>query len=293
MPPSSDGLINRDAAVGCLARSSSRRSRSALRVSTRPRAPPTEAGAQSGAEGWSSEFYRFFGVNCARPQSVGRLDARRALQVEGLANRRATAVPSRTGRLSSRQWRNPFTALYTKWKQRSWRRSRSASVASADRDHLGTADNRALLREAARELDPQPGVGRCASLLFCMGAGRSCRSAERPRDAQGRARRRVKLPGGERYRRTEALCVHQPVSHLSIERRLRLNRFRTERFICAVTRHRIVKATDLWALRSLRREMEPQRVVSALLRYRYIAYAKAAAEVEPRGAKPAYNSTTK
>lgn len=195
------------------------------------------------------------------------------------------------------QWQDPFTALYTKWKQRELtsqydKRARSfegsisnispaaerASIARAARRYRGSSKRGQAI---GRLRIPRMGL----SLIFVNGT-----DPETLKKGPGRDRRTF-MPGENRLvyiagHRTTYLAPFSHIDSLRPGDRVTIE-VPYGTFIYSVTRHRIVVATDLSVLRSPRHELlelqacHPRFFAS----HRYIAYAQLV-RVEPRGGMP-------
>jgi sortase A len=195
------------------------------------------------------------------------------------------------------RWQDPFTALYTKWKQHQLasqyeKRVRSFSAAIS-RESLA-AERQSIAREARRyRLESKRGqaIGRIRSprmginMILVNGTDHDSLKKGPGRDL------RTFMPGENRlvYIAGHRTTYLAPFSHIDSLRRD--DRITIEvpygTFIYSVTHHRIVKATDLSVLRSPKHELlelqacHPRFFAS----HRYIAYARLV-RVEPRGAAP-------
>jgi sortase A len=195
------------------------------------------------------------------------------------------------------QWQDPFTALYTKWKQHQLASQYVKRVQSFDTTIPGTttATERGIIaRDAKRyRLSSKRGqvIGRLrvprmgVNMLLVNGTDHDTLKKGPGRDG------RTFMPGENRlvYIAGHRTTYLAPFSHID---RLRSgDRVTIEvpygTFIYAVTRHRIVKATDLSVLRSPRHEVVELQACHPrfFASHRYIAYARLL-RVEPRGAKP-------
>jgi sortase A len=195
------------------------------------------------------------------------------------------------------QWQDPFTALYTKWKQHQLASQYVKRVQSFDTTITGptTADERkSIAREAKRyRMSSKRGqvIGRLrvprmgVNMLLVNGTDHDTLKKGPGRDG------RTFMPGENRlvYIAGHRTTYLAPFSHID---RLRSgDRVTIEvpygTFIYAVTRHRIVKATDLSVLRSPKHEVVELQACHPrfFASHRYIAYARLL-RVEPRGAKP-------
>jgi sortase A len=195
------------------------------------------------------------------------------------------------------QWQDPFTALYTKWKQhqlasqyvkrtRSFEVTISGATVAAEREsiarlakHYRTSSTRGEVIGRLRV--PRMGV----NMLLVNGTDHDTLKKGPGRD------RRTFMPGENRlvYIAGHRTTYLAPFSHID---RLRSgDRITIEvpygTFIYAVTRHRIVQSTDLSVLRSPRHELVELQACHPrfFASHRYIAYAQLL-RVEPRGAKP-------
>ena len=195
------------------------------------------------------------------------------------------------------QWQDPFTALYTKWKQRqlaSQYEKRTRSFEPTITGATVTAERASIAREAKRYRTsstvgevigrlrvPRMGV----SMLLVNGTDHDTLKKGPGRD------KRTFMPGENRlvYIAGHRTTYLAPFSH--IDRLRRGDRITIEvpygTFIYAVTRHRIVKSTDLSVLRSPRHEVVELQACHPrfFASHRYIVYAKLI-RIEPRGAPP-------
>ena len=195
------------------------------------------------------------------------------------------------------QWQDPFTALYTKWQQhqlaaqyekrtRSFEPSISGATVAAERESI--AREAKLYRTSSTRGEvigrlrvPRMGV----NMLLVNGTDH-----DTLRKGPGRDNRTF-MPGENRlvYIAGHRTTYLAPFSH--IEKLRSGDRVTIEvpygTFIYAVTRHRIVKSTDLSVLRSPRHEVVELQACHPrfFASHRYIAYARLL-RVEPRGAKP-------
>lgn len=195
------------------------------------------------------------------------------------------------------QWQDPFTALYTKWKQRELTsqyddRARSFEVSLSGES---LAAKRASIARAARRYRLSSrlghGIGRLRvprmGVNMMMVEGTDAASLKK---GPGRHRRTF-MPGENRlvYIAGHRTTYGAPFSHISSMRSG--DRVMIEvpygTFIYSVTHHRIVKSTNLSVLRSPRYELlalqacHPRFFAS----HRYIAYARLV-RVEPQGGTP-------
>ena len=195
------------------------------------------------------------------------------------------------------QWQDPFTALYTTWKQHqlaSQYDKRAKSFTTTISGPTVKAERASIAREAKLyRLNSKRGqvIGRLRvprmgiNMLLVNGTDHDTLKKGPGRDG------RTFMPGENRlvYIAGHRTTYLAPFSH--IDRLRRGDRVTIEvpyaTFIYAVTRHRIVKSTDLSVLRSPRRELVELQACHPrfFATHRYIAYAKLL-RVEPRGAKP-------
>ena len=195
------------------------------------------------------------------------------------------------------QWQDPFTALYTTWRQHQLTSQYDKRVrafhAPIARDSVA-AERRSVAREARHyRLGSRRGeaIGRIkvprmgVSMILVNGTDHDTLKKGPGRDL------RTFMPGENRlvYIAGHRTTYLAPFSHID---RLRAgDRVTIEVpygiFVYAVTHHRIVKATDLSVLRSPRHEqLELQACHPRFFAtHRYIAYARLV-RVEPRGAAP-------
>ncbi|MDQ2981157.1 MAG: class E sortase [Actinomycetota bacterium] len=195
------------------------------------------------------------------------------------------------------QWQDPFTALYTKWTQRqlasqydkrtqSFEATISGATVAAERESIAREAKRYRMSSKRGEVIGRLRVPRMGvNMLLVNGTDHDTLKKGPGRD------NRTFMPGENRlvYIAGHRTTYLAPFSH--IDKLRGGDRFTIEvpygTFIYAVTRHRIVKSTDLSVLRSPRHELielqacHPRFFAS----HRYIAYAKLL-RVEPRGAKP-------
>ena len=199
------------------------------------------------------------------------------------------------------QWQDPFTALYTKWKQHqlasqyvkrteSFKPSITADTVAAERASIAREAKRYRLSSTRGEVIGRLRVPRMGvNMLLVNGTDHDTLKKGPGRD------NRTFMPGENRlvYIAGHRTTYLAPFSH--IDRLRRGDRVTIEvpygTFIYAVTRHRIVKSTDLSVLRSPRHELVELQACHPrfFASHRYIAYAQLL-RVEPRGAKP-YNVT--
>lgn len=199
------------------------------------------------------------------------------------------------------QWQDPFTALYTKWKQHELssqytKRARSfehpiattslaaerASVARAARRYRVTSKRGEAL---GRIVIPRMGL----NMIFVNGTDHETLKKGPGRDL------RTFMPGENRLvyiagHRTTYLAPFSSIDSMRPGDRITL-KLPYATFIYSTTHHRVVVSTDLSVLRSPRRELlelqacHPRFFAS----HRYIVYARLL-RVEPRGAAP-YQAT--
>jgi sortase A len=195
------------------------------------------------------------------------------------------------------QWQDPFTALYTTWKQHqlaSQYDKRTSSFKPAISGDTQAAEKASIAREAkSYRLNSTRGevIGRLrvprmgVNMLLVNGTDHETLKKGPGRDL------RTFMPGENRlvYIAGHRTTYLAPFSHID---RLRSgDRVTIEvpyaTFIYSVTGHRIVKSTDLSVLRSPRHELVELQACHPrfFASHRYIAYAKLL-RVEPRGAKP-------
>src|SRR6266851_4492762 len=195
------------------------------------------------------------------------------------------------------QWQDPFTALYTMWKQhqlaaqydkrtRSFKPDVSGVTQAAERESIAREAKRYRLSSTRGEVIGRLRVPRMGvNMLLVNGTDHETLKKGPGRDE------RTFMPGENRlvYIAGHRTTYLAPFSHID---RLRAgDRVTIEvpygTFIYAVTRHRIVKSTDLSVLRSPRHEVVELQACHPrfFASHRYIAYAKLL-RVEPRGAKP-------
>ena len=195
------------------------------------------------------------------------------------------------------QWQDPFTALYTTWKQHqlaSQYDKRARTFTTTISGPTVKAERASIAREAKRyRLSSKRGqvIGRIRvprmgiNMLLVNGTDHDTLKKGPGRDG------RTFMPGENRlvYIAGHRTTYLAPFSH--IDRLRRGDRVTIEvpyaTFIYAVTQHRIVKSTDLSVLRSPRHELVELQACHPrfFATHRYIAYAKLL-RVEPRGAKP-------
>jgi sortase A len=195
------------------------------------------------------------------------------------------------------QWQDPFTALYTKWKQHeltSQYEKRTRSFEPSISSTSLAAERKSIAREAKRyRLDSKRGqaLGRLhvprmgVNMILVNGTDHDTLKKGPGRDL------RTFMPGENRlvYIAGHRTTYLAPFSHIDSLRRG--DRVTIElpygTFIYAVTGHRIVKSTDLSVLRSPRHELVELQACHPrfFATHRYIAYARLM-RVEPHGAAP-------
>src|SRR5437667_430836 len=195
------------------------------------------------------------------------------------------------------QWQDPFTALYTKWKQHqlasqyvkrteSFKPSITADTVAAERESIAREAKRYRMSSTRGEAIGRLRVPRMGlNMIFVNGTDHDTLTKGPGRDL------RTFMPGENRLvyiagHRTTYLAPFSHIDSLRPGDRITLE-VPYGTFIYTVTNHRIVAATDLSVLRSPRHELlelqacHPRFFAS----HRYIAYAKLI-RVEPHGAKP-------
>jgi sortase A len=195
------------------------------------------------------------------------------------------------------QWQDPFTALYTKWKQHElasqYDKQAHSFQGSISNGSLGT-ERKSIARTAKRyraSAKRGQAIGRLrvprmgVNMILVNGTDHDTLKKGPGRD------RRTFMPGENRlvYIAGHRTTYLAPFSHIDAIRPG--DRVTIEvpygTFIYRATRHRIVKATDLSVLQSPRHEVlelqacHPRFFAS----HRYIAYAQLI-RVEPRGGTP-------
>jgi sortase A len=199
------------------------------------------------------------------------------------------------------RWQDPFTALYTMWRQHQLTSQYEKRVQAFNAPTPGTsvaAERRNIAREARRyRLESTRGeaIGRIraprmgVNMILVNGTDHETLKKGPGRDL------RTFMPGENRlvYIAGHRTTYLAPFSHID---RLRPGDLITievpyATFIYSVTHHRIVKATDLSVLRSPRHELLELQACHPrfFATHRYIAYARLL-RVEPRGAAP-YDAT--
>jgi sortase A len=200
------------------------------------------------------------------------------------------------------QWQDPFTALYTTWRQHQLTSQYEKRVEAFNATPIPTtsvaAERKSIARDAHRyRLESKQGqaLGRIrvprmgVNMILVNGTDEETLKKGPGRDL------RTFMPGENRLvyiagHRTTYLAPFSHIDRLRPRDRVTLE-LPYATFIYSVTHHRIVKATDLAVLRSPRHELlelqacHPRFFAS----HRYIAYARLV-RVEPRGAA-AYDLT--
>jgi sortase A len=195
------------------------------------------------------------------------------------------------------QWQDPFTALYTKWKQhqlssqyvkrtRTFRASISGATLAAERASIAREAKHYRKDSKRGEAIGRIHVPRMGiNMVLVNGTDHDTLKKGPGRDE------RTFMPGENRlvYIAGHRTTYLAPFSHID---RLRSgDRITIEvpygTFIYTVTHHRIVNSTDLSVLRSPRHEVVELQACHPrfFASHRYIAYARLL-RVEPRGAKP-------
>jgi sortase A len=200
------------------------------------------------------------------------------------------------------QWQDPFTALYTKWRQQqlSGQYEKRARAFDAPIAHTSvSAERHSIAREARRyrlKAKRGEGIGRIkvprmgVNMILVNGTDHDTLKKGPGRDL------RTFMPGENRlvYVAGHRTTYLAPFSH--IDRLKKGDRVTLEvpygTFIYSVTGHRIVKSTDLSVLRSPRHVLVELQACHPrfFASHRYIAYARLI-RVEPRGAA-AYDLTS-
>jgi sortase A len=193
------------------------------------------------------------------------------------------------------QWQDPFTALYTKWRQHqltSQYEKRARTYVAPVAQTSTAAERKTIAREARRyRLASKRGqaIGRIrvprmgVNMILVNGTDHDTLKKGPGRD------QRTFMPGENRlvYIAGHRTTYLAPFSHIDALRpgdKVTLE-VPYATFVYSVTRHRIVKATDLSVLRSPRYEVVELQACHPrfFATHRYIAYAKLI-RVEPRGA---------
>jgi sortase A len=195
------------------------------------------------------------------------------------------------------QWQDPFTALYTKWKQHQLasqydKRARTFDTAiseaslAAERESIARAAKRYRLESHRGQAIGRLHIPRIGlNIVVVNGTDHDSLKKGPGRDL------RTFMPGENRliYIAGHRTTYLAPFSHIDSLRRGDRATLDVPygTFIYSVTHHRIVVATDLSVLRSPRHELlelqacHPRFFAS----HRYIAYARLI-RVEPHGARP-------
>lgn len=195
------------------------------------------------------------------------------------------------------QWQDPFTALYTKWRQHqltSQYEKRTRTFTAPIAHSSPAAEQRSIAREARRyRLSAKRGeaIGRIrvprmgVNMILVNGTDHDTLKKGPGRDG------RTFMPGENRLvyiagHRTTYLAPFSHIDSLRTGDRVTLE-VPYGTFIYSVVRHRIVKSTDLSVLRSPRHEVVELQACHPrfFASHRYIAYARLV-RVEPRGATP-------
>jgi len=195
------------------------------------------------------------------------------------------------------QWQDPFTALYTKWKQhqlasqydkrtRSFQPTISAVSQAAERASIAREAKRYRTSSTRGEVIGRLRVPRMGlNILLVNGTDHDTLKKGPGRDL------RTFMPGENRLvyiagHRTTYLAPFSHIDRLRSGDRFTIN-VPYGTFIYSVTRHRIVKSTDLSVLRSPEHEVVELQACHPrfFASHRYIAYARLL-RVEPRGGKP-------
>jgi sortase A len=199
------------------------------------------------------------------------------------------------------RWQDPFTALYTMWRQHQLTSQYEKRFQAFKAPTPGTsvaAERRNIAREAKRyRLESKRGeaIGRIRAprmginMILVNGTDHETLKKGPGRDL------RTFMPGENRLvyiagHRTTYLAPFSHIDQLQPGDRITIE-VPYATFIYSVTHHRIVKATDLSVLRSpLHEQLELQACHPRFFAtHRYIAYARLV-RVEPRGAAP-YDAT--
>jgi sortase A len=195
------------------------------------------------------------------------------------------------------QWQDPFTLLYTKWKQRELvsqyqKQARSFEISLSEKS---LAAARASIARAARRYRTNAGRGQAIGRLRIPRMGVNMiivNGTDTATLKKGPGRdHRTFMPGENRLvyiagHRTTYSAPFSDINSLRKGDRVTLE-VPYGTFIYSMTHHRIVASTDLSVLRSPRHELlelqacHPRFFAS----HRYIAYARLI-RVEPRGGTP-------
>ena len=195
------------------------------------------------------------------------------------------------------QWQDPFTALYTTWRQHQLtsQYEQRARAFQAPIAQTSTASERRSVERQARRYRLQSKRGEAIGRIRVARMGVNMilvngTDHETLKKGPGRDLRTF-MPGENRlvYIAGHRTTYLAPFSHID---RLRAgDRVTIElpygTFVYSVTHHRIVQATDLSVLRSPRHELLELQACHPrfFATHRYIAYADLV-RVEPRGAEP-------
>jgi sortase A len=195
------------------------------------------------------------------------------------------------------QWQDPFTALYTKWKQRELTSQYEKRARSYKPAVSGTtlADERRSIARAAKRyrLTSKRGEGIGRIRVPRMGVNMILVNGTDPgslKKGPGRDQRTF-MPGERRlvYIAGHRTTYGAPFSAITSLRRG--DRVMLEvpyaKFVYSVTRHKIVKSTDLSVLRSPKYDLVELQACHPrfFASHRYIAYARLI-RIEPRGREP-------
>ena len=195
------------------------------------------------------------------------------------------------------QWQDPFTALYTKWRQHQLtsQYDKRFDAYQPTLPQASAADERlTIAREARRyRADAKNGeaIGRIRvprmglNMILVNGT-----DDETLKKGPGRDRRTF-MPGENRLvyiagHRTTYLAPFSHIDSLRAGDKVTLE-VPYATFVYSVTTHRIVKSTDLSVLRSPRHEVVALQACHPrfFATHRYIAYARLV-RIEPRGGQP-------
>ncbi|TMK69237.1 MAG: class E sortase [Actinobacteria bacterium] len=196
------------------------------------------------------------------------------------------------------QWQDPFTALYTTWKQHELKSQYEKRAAAFQADGLAgatlAAERRTIAAEAKRyraETHEGEAIGRIKiprmhlNMIVVDGTGHETLKQGPGRDL------RTFMPGENRlvYIAGHRTTYLAPFSHIDSLRKGDKVTLEVPyaTFVYTVTGHRIVPADDLSVLRSPRHELLELQACHPrfFATHRYIAYAQLA-RVEPRGGTP-------
>jgi sortase A len=195
------------------------------------------------------------------------------------------------------QWQDPFTALYTKWKQHelSSQYDKRVRTFTATISHTNLAAERASIAREAKRYRRSSKRGQAIGRIHVPRMGVNMvlvdgTDHDTLKKGPGRDQRTF-MPGENRliYIAGHRTTYAAPFSH--IDRMKAGDRITIEvpygTFIYTVTHHRVVKATDLSVLRSPRYELVELQACHPrfFASHRYIVYARLL-RVEPVGAQP-------